>query len=136
MRKIYCLLFLLSINIYSQWVNINTNISTNINNISFSNYNSGYAAAFRVNDSTGILYKTINAGINWYEIEFLPGPVRKVYIPTTNEIFFVNKSHVWFSTNEGNSWIDRYFLGYDLYDIRFQNSTTMYVCGFNQSNLR
>lgn len=133
-----CLIIFFSINILSQWQNVNNNFTSNvnINSIKFRDHYSGYAAGMKTSDSSGVIYRTLNGGTNWYEIEFFPKSARSVYLPSASEIFFVIHSHVWFSTNGGNSWIDRYMQGYDIYDITLQNSSMMYVCGFNESNSR
>jgi len=125
-----------SINVFSQWQSVNNNFTSNVNihSIKFRDHNSGYAAGMKISDSSGVIYRTLNGGTNWYEIEFFPKSARSVFLPSAAEIFFVIHSHVWFSTNGGNSWIDRYMQDYDIYDITLQNSSTMYVCGFNESN--
>lgn len=138
MKKIYCLIIiaLFHISVNSQWVIVNTNINHNINKAAFHNIFTGFVAAFMASDSSGYLLKTADGGLTWSNTVTQPGPMHNVYILNENEVFAVGKSNVWVSSNNGNTWLQRYFENYELFDIRFQNALSAYVCGYHSPDSR
>ena len=139
MKKILCLLylFIFACTLNSQWVNVNSNITNDITNISFISYFTGYASTFSTSDSSGRIMKSVNGGINWFPSITQTRPMYNVYTPDASLVFGVGKAYVWVSTNGGNSWLERYFGDqYELYDIRFQNYLSAYVCGYNNITSR
>jgi photosystem II stability/assembly factor-like uncharacterized protein len=111
----------------------------------------GYSASdiFFANNNTGFgiygsasfyLTKTSNGGINWTVSSF---PIYGYYngiSGVSSDTLFVagrdityNNGQVYISVNGGNSWSLTSYTGSPLYDVKFINSTTGFVCGQNGS---
>ncbi len=135
--KFLCLFLFLNISSsLSQWQVIPNNVTHNFNDIVFANENTGFTGVTKIPDSTGIIYKTVNMGANWSLLETVSDPIRTIYVVSPSEIYTVGKSYVLHTTTGGGMWDPIFFQYYDLYDIRFQNASTIYLCGYKQTDNR
>jgi len=123
-------------NIFPQWVNMNTNITTNITDIAYLNYNTGFATTFNSSDSSGIVYRTLNGGQNWNAVITRNVPMNSVYQSGATEFYIAANSYIWLSWNNGITWLERYMENYEFYDVRFQNQFSVYTCGYNKGSSR
>ncbi len=122
--------------LHSQWQVVPNNVTNNFNDIVFINENTGFAGVTKIPDSTGIVYKTVNKGANWSLLETGSDPIRTVYVVSQTEIYTLGRSYLLHSTNGGGMWNPVFFQYYDLYDIRFQDFSTIYLCGYKQTDNR
>jgi photosystem II stability/assembly factor-like uncharacterized protein len=128
----YCLILFVTVisisNVRSQWVQINSGTNTNITSITFTNSMVGYFAT-KGQDSSGAIFKTNNLGSNWQSILATQSPLYSICFPDLNNGFVAGPKDIQLTSNGGVTWLDRFMPDFDYFDIRLQNSFTIYAVG-------
>ena len=99
------------------------------NCLNFINDQTGFAGGSNLN-SGGMICRTTNSGLSWQFIS-MPHQVMSIYfIDSLNGYSACNNGCVMKTTNSGLNWTEYLIpFGYRLYDIKFINSLTGFVCG-------
>jgi photosystem II stability/assembly factor-like uncharacterized protein len=102
------------------------------NAIAFLNNTTGFAGGIHISTQTGIMFKTTNAGDNWFEIQF---PLQKILC-----IFTLDNEHIWvgcqdgyiyFTADLGITWNIQFSGNPNIYEIQMLNQNLGFAVADN-----
>ena len=99
-RTIISILLLTSSNVFSQWYEVNSNVTETLTNIKFINDDIGYCIGLN-----GTIIKTIDGGENWTNISFSTQHFEQIYFLDT-QTGFVTDDNTIYRTIDGTNFVD------------------------------
>jgi photosystem II stability/assembly factor-like uncharacterized protein len=120
------------------WTPQNTGTAIDLNTISFTDNQHGWAAGYTSSD-LGIVLYTSNGGTNWTPlVQNFNDDLLKITFNDNNNGFAIGSSgKIYLSTNGGTTWTPMYTSPHEgLWDIQVLPSGTGYACGTNGAILK
>lgn len=120
-----------------QFVNL---FGNKFNSVYFINNNTGFICGGKMNAPYyGVVYKTINGGISWYEVSPIAQDVefRSIHFPSSLTGYLVggyefgSAGVIYKTTNAGETWIQQGIVNKDLNSVVFKDANTGYTVGEN-----